>query len=92
MPLSLTTTSNPKYNMMCLWLFCLLMLAASGQGATVEDEKVPKPFGLDHGPAFVGGRETDANGTMTALNIYNQYIQYKRLLGKADEEYYKKLV
>ena len=40
----------------------------------------------------MGGRETDGNGTLTALNIYNQYIQYRRLLGKADEEYYKKSV
>ena len=73
------------------WLLSILMLSASGQGATVE-EKSRKPFGLGHGPAFVGGRETDGNGTLTALNIYNQYIQYRRLLGKADEEYYKKSV
>ena len=69
---------------------CITLLSWPVSGASVEDDKVPKPFGIGHGPAFVGGRETDVNGTMTALNIYNQYIQYKRLLGTADEEYYKR--
>ena len=49
----------------------------------------PKPFGIGHGPAYIGGRDTDANGTRIAMEVYSQYRQYRKLTDQvADADYY----
>lgn len=59
----------------------VLLIAACARGQEGEKEKVlPKPFGLGIGPAFVGGRDTDMEGTEVSLRIYGQYINYRVLL------------
>ena len=67
-----------------------ILVSASPSGAT-QDENIPKPFGLGQGPFFLGGRDTDAEGTKIALTIYHQFLVYKKLLRKSfleDEQYY----
>jgi len=44
-----------------------------------------KPFGLGVGPVFIGGQDTDIEGTQVALRILAQYINYKVLSGEATE-------
>ena len=69
-----------------LALVLVTLVLAEDEGETSKN----RPFGLGHGPAFIGGRDTDGNGTQTALNIYNQYLQYKRLTGwTGDTDYYE---
>ena len=51
----------------------------------------PKPFGLGVGPTYIGGRDTDANGTRIAMEVYSQYRQYKKINGQVEnEDYYKR--
>ena len=57
--------------------------------ATEDAPPQPKPFGIGHGPAYIGGRDTDANGTRIALEVYNLYRQYRKLTEVADVDYYK---
>jgi len=50
-----------------------------------------KPFGIGHGPAYLGGSQAGTEGTKIALDIYKQYRQYKRVAGLTlieDEKYY----
>lgn len=66
-------------------LLLLLLLAVAG--AQGDDAKVhPKPFGLGVGPVFIGGRDTDKEGTQVALRILGQYINYKVLSGEATQQ------
>ena len=72
---------------------CVYLAAAVGlllQHAAGEDTPPPpKPFGIGHGPAYIGGRDTDANGTKIALEVYRQYRQYRKLTDQvADADYY----
>ena len=83
------TRKGILYFVTLVQLNALLVLAAVAS----EDEKriSPKPFGLGQGPFFVGGRDTDAEGTKIALTIYKQFLVYKKFLGKSfleDEQYY----
>jgi len=65
-------------------LLVLLLGIAGSQG---EEGKVhPKPFGVGVGPAYIGGRDTDKEGTQVALRILGQYINYKVLSGEATEQ------
>ena len=68
-----------------------ILVSASPSGATQDENTIPKPFGLSQGPFFLGGRDTDAEGTKIALTIYQQFLAYKKLLRKSsleDEQYY----
>ena len=68
-----------------------ILVLTSATGATEDENRIPKPFGLGQGPFFVGGRDTDAEGTKIALRIYKQFLVYKKLLGQSfleDEQYY----
>ena len=79
------TRKGILYFVTLVQLPAILVFAA----AASEDEK--KPFGLGHGPFFVGGRDTDAKGTKISLTIYKQFLVYKKLLKKSsleDEQYY----
>ena len=65
--------------------------SAYGIVAAEDEKRIQKPFGLGQGPFFVGGRDTDAEGTKIALTIYKQFLVYKKFLGKSfleDEQYY----
>lgn len=70
-------------------LVITLLLAAAAVSAE-ENVTLPKPFGIGIGPTYLGGRETDEAGTKLSLDIYNQYINYKRLmlLNLVDDEQY----
>ena len=65
-------------------LLQLLLLAAVSAAeeevASTETPPAPKPFGVGRGPAHIGGRDTDEEGTRVALRIYGQLLQYRRLL------------
>ena len=66
-------------------LLQLLLLAAvsaaeEAKVASTETPPAPKPFGVGRGPAHIGGRDTDEEGTRVALRIYGQLLQYRRLL------------
>ena len=79
------TRKDILYFVTLVQLPALLVFAAAAR----EDEK--KPFGLGQGPFFVGGRDTDAEGTKISLTIYKQFLVYKKLLRKSsleDEQYY----
>ena len=68
-----------------------ILVLASSSGPAEDENKIPKPFGLGQGPFFVGGRDTDKEGTRIALTIYKQFLVYKKLLGQSfleDEQYY----
>jgi len=56
----------------------------------ISEKPKPKPFGTGVGPTFIGGRDTDNDGTKIALDVYRQYRQYKRIVEKVDEEYYNR--
>ena len=79
-------------------LTCALLLLPATVSAqdTVEEKKVlPKPFGLGVGSGYIGGRDTDKEGTEVALRILGQYINYKVLSGIAtgqDADDYAKYV
>ena len=65
----------------------LLLLSA----VLVSANQGKKPFGLGHGPFYVGGHDTDQKETQKAMTIYQQFLVYKKLLGKSfleDEQYY----
>lgn len=83
------TRKGLLYFVTLVQLSAILELASS---VAAEDEKrIQKPFGLGQGPFFVGGRDTDAEGTKIALTIYKQFLVYKKFLGKSfleDEQYY----
>ena len=67
----------------------LLLLSA----VLVSANQGKKPFGLGQGPFYVGGRDTDEEGTKIALNIYQQFLVYKKLMAKSfleDEQYYER--
>jgi hypothetical protein len=68
----------------------LLLAAAAVQAEEVQNKTLPKPFGIGIGPTYIGGRDTDEEGTKLSLLIYNQYINYKRLssLNLQDDELY----
>jgi len=58
-----------------------------------ENVTYPKPFGITIGPTYIGGRDTDQEGTQLSLKIYKQYINYKRLMSESyqeDEMYYER--
>ena len=61
-------------------------------GATIMAKEVekPKPFGTGVGPTFIGGRDSDSDGTKIALEVYRQFRQYKRIVDKVDEDYYSR--
>jgi len=44
-----------------------------------------KPFGLGQGPAYIGGRSTDAEGTELSLRIYGWYVNYLGLTNRASQ-------
>ena len=82
------TRKGILYFVTLVQLNALLVLAAV---ASEDEKRIPKPFGLGLGPFFVGGRDTDAEGTKIALTIYHQFLVYKKLLRKSfleDEQYY----
>ena len=67
------------------------LVLTSASGAAEDENRIAKPFGLGQGPFFVGGRDTDAEGTRIALRIYQQFLVYKKFLGQSvleDEQYY----
>ena len=69
----------------------LTLVHLSAVLVSANQEEVKKPFGLGQGPFYVGGRDTDQEGTQIALTIYQQFLVYKKLLGKSfleDEQYY----
>ena len=60
------------------------------QHAVAEDD-LPKPFGIGIGPSYVGGMESDTNGTKIALEVYSQYRRYRKLTDQtANADYYKR--
>ena len=68
-----------------------ILVSASPSGSTEDENRIPKPFGLGQGPFFLGGRDTDAEGTKIALRIYRQFLVYQKFIGKSfleDEQYY----
>ena len=76
-------------------MFAMLILTILSLASAAEEETktLPKPFGLGIGPTYIGGRDTDLEGTKLSLKIYKQYIQYKRLMQQSledDEHYYSK--
>jgi len=76
-------------------MFAILILTILSLASAAEEETktLPKPFGLGIGPTYIGGRDTDLEGTKLSLKIYKQYIQYKRLMQQSledDEHYYSK--
>ena len=76
-------------------MFAILTLTILSLASAAEEENkpLPKPFGLGIGPTYIGGRDTDLEGTQLSLKIYKQYIQYKRLMQQSledDENYYSK--
>ena len=75
-----------------LYFVTLLQLSAVLVLANKEEHKVEKPFGLGQGPFYVGGRDTDEEGTKIALNIYQQFLDYKKLMAKSflEDEYYER--
>ena len=76
-----------------LYFVTFLQLNAILVLAEEEENKVKKPFGIGQGPFYVGGRDTDAEGTKIALTIYNQFLIYKKFLGQSfleDEQYYER--
>lgn len=73
-------------------MLLLLLLLGSTHG---DESGQTKPFGLGHGPAYIGGRDTDAEGTELSLRIYGWYINYLGLTNRAsaeDIEHYKRYV
>ena len=55
------------------------------------NHSITPTLGIGHGPAYIGGRDTDANGTKIALEVYSQYRQYKKINGQMEnEDYYKR--
>jgi hypothetical protein len=71
----------------------LLLGVVAVLGNANENKTLPKPFGLGHGPVYIGGRDTDEAGTLLSLDIYNQYINFRRLSQKSlqqDEQYYSR--
>jgi len=55
-----------------------------------DEEKEQKE---GHGPAHIGGTDTDQAGTQLSLKIYEQYRNYKALIGMShleDKQYYAK--
>jgi len=63
-----------------------LMAFRGGQADEAEKKVHPKPFGLGVGPVFIGGRDTDKEGTQVSLRILGQYINYKVLSGEASDQ------
>ena len=63
-----------------LQLLLLAAVSAAEEVASTETPPTPKPFGVGRGPAHIGGRDTDEEGTRVALRIYGQLLQYRRLL------------
>ena len=61
----------------------LLLLLTTVQAEEEEKKVLPKPFGLGVGTVYIGGRDTDKEGTEVALRILGQYINYKVLSGIA---------
>ena len=50
-----------------------------------------KPFGVGHGPAFLGGSEAGQDRTNLTFDLYNQFINYKGIIGELsmdEKEYY----
>jgi len=80
-----------KWNLLAL-LVLVGVISTIDATADLDEEfvKPPKPFGIGRGSTFIGGRETDKEGTEIALKIYRQFIQYKRIVHatEIDEEYY----
>lgn len=78
---------------MVVFLFvCGLMASALVAGQNQTQPSGPKPFGTSMGPAYIGGRDTDANGDKVVLDIYKYYVNYNSMVGlttEADKEYYK---
>jgi len=69
---------------------CLLLGVVVVQG-NEENKTLPKPFGIGHGPVFIGGRDTDQEGTQLSLKIYSHYRNYMNLIGQVlleDHQYY----
>ena len=63
-----------------LQLLLLAAVSAAEKAASTETPPALKPFGVGRGPAHIGGRDTDEEGTRVALRIYGQLLQYRRLL------------
>lgn len=78
-----------------LGLVTVLLLAGAVWADEETEVKKPKPFGLGIGPTYIGGRDTDAEGTELSLTIYKQFINFKRLTKQSladDENYYSRWV
>ena len=72
-------------------LYFMTLLQLNAVLVLADQEEINKPFGLGQGPFFVGGRDTDHEGTQIALTIYQQFLVYKKFMGKSfleDEQYY----
>ena len=85
-----------KWNLLALLVLVGVISTIDAKDAADADDqssKPPKPFGIGRGSIFIGGRETDEEGTEIALKIYRQFIQYKRIfnLSEIDEDYYGRL-
>jgi len=70
-----------------------ILLAAIVKAEEERKKKTgPKPFGLGIGPSYIGGRDSDLEGTQLSLKIYSQYVMFKRMMGMNlvnDEKYYQ---
>jgi len=78
-----------KTVMLCMLGLLLGCVAVLGEEA--ENKTLPKPFGTGHGPVHIGGRDTDQAGTQLSLKIYDQYRNYRKLIGLSlldHEQYY----
>ena len=86
-----------KWNLMALLVLVGVISTIDAKDAADADDqssKPPKPFGIGRGSTFIGGRETDEEGTEIALKIYRQFIQYKRIVHatEIDEDYYGRFI
>ena len=79
-------------NFLTILFMCLVIENKSTNGEN-EPSSVKKPFGIGIGRVFIGGRDTDEEGTNVGLTVYSQYRQFLRLTKQnANEEYYQRSV
>jgi len=69
-----------------LGILVSLMIAVVAKLQVVNE----KPFGVGHGPSFLGGSEAGQDRTNLAFDVYNQFINYKGIIGELsmDEKVY----
>jgi len=78
---------------MIVFLFiCGLVASAVAQNTTETKPSGPKPFGTGMGKAYIGGRDTDAEGDKLVMKIYKYFVNYKEMVGlntAEDKKYYE---